>query len=210
MLPKSVIACLAASAFATGALIPTGASAVKGGPTPGTWNWPPYAGSGGGMARKAYYAAICGKSPIVISRANGFTSVIRSRSCFGRSVWGAGYREEARTASTSLAMFGGYAPDLVKNSAGTLLIPVPISPPKMDGIEPFVRTKRSSRCFRPKVKKSRFMRTSPMRASLTTSSNPAPLIRCLWAKMDTEPWSGCRARSSSVSPVEGDAEWPVG
>ena len=35
---------------------------------------------------------------------------------------------------------GGYAPpDLVTNSAGTLLIPVPISPPKMDGIEPFVR-----------------------------------------------------------------------
>jgi len=33
----------------------------------------------------------------------------------------------------------GYAPDLVTNSAGTLLIPVPISPPKMDGIEPFVR-----------------------------------------------------------------------
>ena len=33
---------------------------------------------------------------------------------------------------------GGYAPDLVTNSAGTLLIPVPISPPKMDGIEPFV------------------------------------------------------------------------
>ena len=36
-------------------------------------------------------------------------------------------------------MFGGYAPDLVTNSAGTLLIPVPLSPPKMDGIEPFVR-----------------------------------------------------------------------
>jgi hypothetical protein len=34
---------------------------------------------------------------------------------------------------------GGDAPDLVTNSAGTLLIPVPISPPKMDGIEPFVR-----------------------------------------------------------------------
>ncbi len=33
----------------------------------------------------------------------------------------------------------GYAPDLVTNSAGTLLIPVPISPPEMDGIEPFVR-----------------------------------------------------------------------
>ena len=49
MLPKSVIACLAASAFGTGALMPTGASAVKGGPMPGTWNWPPYAGSGGGM-----------------------------------------------------------------------------------------------------------------------------------------------------------------
>jgi hypothetical protein len=30
-------------------------------------------------------------------------------------------------------------PDLVTNSAGTLLIPVPISPPKMEGIEPFVR-----------------------------------------------------------------------
>ena len=49
MLPKSVIACLAASAFVTGALTPTGASAVKGGPMEGTWNWPPYAGSGGGM-----------------------------------------------------------------------------------------------------------------------------------------------------------------
>jgi hypothetical protein len=34
---------------------------------------------------------------------------------------------------------GGDALDLVKNSAGTLRIPVPISPPKMDGIEPFVR-----------------------------------------------------------------------
>jgi hypothetical protein len=34
---------------------------------------------------------------------------------------------------------GGDALDLVKNSAGTLLIPVPISPSKMDGIEPFVR-----------------------------------------------------------------------
>jgi hypothetical protein len=52
MLPKSVIACLAASAFATGALMPTGASAVKGGPMPRTWNWPPYAGSGGGMPGK--------------------------------------------------------------------------------------------------------------------------------------------------------------
>jgi hypothetical protein len=52
MLPKSVIACLAASAFATGALIPTGASAAKGGPSPGTWNWPPYAGIGGGMPGK--------------------------------------------------------------------------------------------------------------------------------------------------------------
>ena len=53
MLPKSVIACLAASAFGTGALMPTGASAVKGGPMPGTWNWPPYAGSGGGMPGKS-------------------------------------------------------------------------------------------------------------------------------------------------------------
>jgi hypothetical protein len=30
-------------------------------------------------------------------------------------------------------------PSLVTNSAGTVLIPVPISPPKMDGIEQFVR-----------------------------------------------------------------------
>jgi hypothetical protein len=52
MLPKPVIACLAASAFGTGALMPTGAFAVKGGPMPGTWNWPPYAGSGGGMPGK--------------------------------------------------------------------------------------------------------------------------------------------------------------
>ena len=53
MLPKSVIACLSASAFGTGALMPTGAFAVKGGPMPGTWNWPPYAGSGGGMSGKS-------------------------------------------------------------------------------------------------------------------------------------------------------------
>jgi hypothetical protein len=48
MLPKSVICCLAATAFvATTALMPTGASAggYGGGanwPQPGTWNWPPY------------------------------------------------------------------------------------------------------------------------------------------------------------------------
>jgi hypothetical protein len=36
-----------------------------------------------------------------------------------------------------LGDFGGDALDLVTNSAGTLLIPVPISPPKMNGIEPF-------------------------------------------------------------------------
>ena len=51
MLPKSIIFCLSASAFATGALMPTGASAVRGGPMPGTWNWPPYA-SGGGVPGK--------------------------------------------------------------------------------------------------------------------------------------------------------------
>ena len=46
-MPKSVIACLAATAFvATTALMPTGASAGRGGPQPGTWNWPPYAESG--------------------------------------------------------------------------------------------------------------------------------------------------------------------
>ena len=54
MSPKSVICCLAATAFvATTALMPTGASAgARGGaanvPQPGTWNWPPYA-EGGNM-----------------------------------------------------------------------------------------------------------------------------------------------------------------
>jgi hypothetical protein len=45
MFPKSVIACLAATAFVvTTALIPTDASAGgRGGPQPGTWNWPPHA-----------------------------------------------------------------------------------------------------------------------------------------------------------------------
>ena len=54
MLPKSVITCLAATAFvATAALMPTDASAGRGGgPQWGTWNWPPYAESGeGGMPR---------------------------------------------------------------------------------------------------------------------------------------------------------------
>ena len=45
----------------------------------------------------------------------------------------------ARQQLRQLGDVGGDAPDLVTNSAGTLLIPVPISPPKMDGIEPFVR-----------------------------------------------------------------------
>jgi hypothetical protein len=49
MLPKSVIAFVAASAFATGALMPTGAYAT-GGLQPGTWKWPPYA-EGGNMPR---------------------------------------------------------------------------------------------------------------------------------------------------------------
>lgn len=56
MLRKSVIVCLAAATFAAGALGATGASAGggRGGaganvPSPGTWNWPPYSGSFGGM-----------------------------------------------------------------------------------------------------------------------------------------------------------------
>jgi hypothetical protein len=52
MLPKSVIACLAAAAFvAATALMPTGAYAT-GGLQPGTWKWPPYA-DGGNMHRTA-------------------------------------------------------------------------------------------------------------------------------------------------------------
>ena len=34
----------------------------------------------------------------------------------------------------------------------------------------------------------------------------APLIRCLWAKIDTEPRSGCRARSSSVNSLGGTVD----
>src|SRR5580692_4941338 len=52
MLPKSVIACLAAAAFvAATALMPTGTYAT-GGLQPGTWKWPPYA-DGGNMHRTA-------------------------------------------------------------------------------------------------------------------------------------------------------------
>ena len=52
MLRKSVITCLAATSFVTiTALMVTGASAGRGAvPTPGTWNWPPYA-EGGNMPR---------------------------------------------------------------------------------------------------------------------------------------------------------------
>lgn len=57
MVRKSVVVFLVATAFAaTVALMATGASAGggRGGaganvPSPGTWNWPPYAGSEGGM-----------------------------------------------------------------------------------------------------------------------------------------------------------------
>ena len=53
MVPKSVRACLAAIAFiATTALMPAGASAAsRGGPQPGTWNWPPYTGRVDGMPK---------------------------------------------------------------------------------------------------------------------------------------------------------------
>jgi len=95
MLPKSVIACFLASAFATGALMPTGASAAKGGPSPGTWNSPPYAGNGGGMPGKP----MC--------------SYGRVDTCVGQSVSGAGYRAEVRTASTSLTDLSRDAPGLV-------------------------------------------------------------------------------------------------
>ena len=59
MLPKSVIACLAASAFGTGALMPTGAFAVKGGPMPGTWNWPPTL-EAAAVCPESLYAAMYG------------------------------------------------------------------------------------------------------------------------------------------------------
>ena len=51
----------------------------------------------------------------------------------------AGWSQDRRKHLRQLGDVGGDAPDLVTNSAGTLLIPVPISPPKMDGIEQFVR-----------------------------------------------------------------------
>ena len=51
MLPRCVVVCLAATAFATTAMLPAVASAGFAGgnwPQPGTWNWPPYA-EGGNM-----------------------------------------------------------------------------------------------------------------------------------------------------------------
>jgi hypothetical protein len=42
MLPKSVITCLAATALATGLLMPTVASAANNGRQPGTYMWPPH------------------------------------------------------------------------------------------------------------------------------------------------------------------------
>ena len=51
MLPRCVVVCLAATAFATTAMLPGVASAGFAGgnwPQPGTWNWPPYA-EGGNM-----------------------------------------------------------------------------------------------------------------------------------------------------------------
>ena len=53
MLPRCVIVCLAATAFAITAMLPAVASAGFAGgnwPRPGTWNWPPYA-EGGNMPR---------------------------------------------------------------------------------------------------------------------------------------------------------------
>ena len=43
-----------------------------------------------------------------------------------------------------LTMFAARPAGLVTNTAGALLIPVPISPPKMDGIEQFVRWRGSA------------------------------------------------------------------
>ena len=51
MLSRAVIACWIVTAFIGSTLIPTGALAGRGGaPMEGAWNWPPYAGSFGGMA----------------------------------------------------------------------------------------------------------------------------------------------------------------
>jgi hypothetical protein len=53
MLPKPVM-CIAAAAFAVSVVFPTGgAIGGRGGaPMQGTWNWPPYAGTEGGMSGK--------------------------------------------------------------------------------------------------------------------------------------------------------------
>jgi hypothetical protein len=50
---KSVVAWLAATTFIIPALAPSDAFAGRGSPSWGTWNWPPYAGSGGGMPGKS-------------------------------------------------------------------------------------------------------------------------------------------------------------
>ena len=76
MLPKSVIAFVAASAFATGALMPTGASAGRGGLQPGTWNWPPYA-EGGNMPRTTCGYVRVNPYPYKPRvRGDGFTSAV--------------------------------------------------------------------------------------------------------------------------------------
>jgi hypothetical protein len=48
MLSRTLIVCWVALIVGP-VLIPTGALAAKGAPQEGTWNWPPYAGTGGGM-----------------------------------------------------------------------------------------------------------------------------------------------------------------
>jgi hypothetical protein len=77
MSSKSVIACLAASAFvATTALMPTDASAGRGGLQPGTWNWPPYP-EGGNMPRTTCGYVWVNPDPYSPGfRGDGFTSAV--------------------------------------------------------------------------------------------------------------------------------------
>lgn len=76
MVPKPLVACLAATALVSAAaLMPVRASAAsRGGPQPGTWNWPPY-------TEGATSGAACGYvvvKPMVTGKGSGFTGATSS------------------------------------------------------------------------------------------------------------------------------------
>jgi hypothetical protein len=73
MLPRCVVVCLAATAFATTVMLPAVASAgfaAGNWPQAGTWNWPPYA-EGGNMPRTTCGYVLLNPSPYGPRRGQG-------------------------------------------------------------------------------------------------------------------------------------------